>query len=47
MAELKTPKGLIVGLIPPEMLAEAIVGETPKADEKPAEKPARGRKPKE
>ena len=46
MAELKTPQGLIVGLIPPEMLVEKTAVDAPKVDEKPAEKPARGRKPK-
>lgn len=42
MAELKTPQGLIVGLIPPEMF-----GENESESAKPVEKPARGRKTKD
>ncbi len=40
MAEIKTPYGLVVGMIPDPPAPEEI-------PEEPAEKPKRGRKPKE
>lgn len=45
MAELKTPNGLIVGLIPDKFLPKENV-EKPKAEEPVVRKPTRGRRPK-